>query len=64
MVINTAAIGVRSDPVRTTWTSTDAILYALAVGAGGIDPAGHELAFTTDDSEGVALRTRAGNRGL
>jgi acyl dehydratase len=56
MAINTAAIGVRSDPARTTWTSDDSILYALAVGAGGIDPAGHELAFTTDDSAGVAQR--------
>lgn len=55
MAINTAGIGVRSDPVYTRWTSTDAILYALAVGAGGIDPV-DELAFTTDDSAGVSQR--------
>ena len=53
MAINTAGVGVRSDPVLTTWTSTDPILYALAVGAGGIDPV-DELAFTTDDSAGVS----------
>jgi hypothetical protein len=53
--INTGGIGVPSDPVFTTWTSSDAILYALAVGAGGIDPV-DELAFTTDDSAGVSQR--------
>jgi len=55
MAINTAGVGVRSDPVLTTWTSSDPILYALAVGAGGIDPL-DELAFTTDDSAGVSQR--------
>lgn len=36
-----------------TWTSRDALLYALGVGAGQEDP-GAELAFTTENSEGVA----------
>jgi len=34
------------------WTSTDAIIYALGVGAGGTDPA-VELAFTTENSRDV-----------
>ena len=29
------------------------MLYALGVGAGAIDPAGFELAFTTENSKGV-----------
>jgi acyl dehydratase len=36
---------------RSTWTSTDSLLYALGVGAGTGD-----LAFTTENSEGVDQR--------
>src|SRR5204862_3969788 len=56
MAIDMAGIGVRTDPYRTEWTTTDSMLYALAVGAGGTDPIGPELAFTTDDSTGIAQR--------
>jgi acyl dehydratase len=41
-------------PVERTWTSKDAILYALGVGAGGIDPLGAELSLTTENSANVA----------
>jgi hypothetical protein len=53
MPIDTSRVGVRTDPVTNSWTSADAVLYALAVGAGGTDPAGHELPLTTDDSSGI-----------
>jgi acyl dehydratase len=53
MPINPEAVGSRSDPVRHSWSSTDAILYALGVGAGAVDPL-DELSFTTENSNGVA----------
>lgn len=37
------------DPVSLRWTSNDALLYALAVGAGQADPA-QELDFTTNNT--------------
>ncbi|OLT40642.1 enoyl-CoA hydratase [Saccharomonospora sp. CUA-673] len=40
-------IGVRSDPVERSWDSTDAILYALGVGAGHDNPL-EDLAYTTE----------------
>jgi len=45
-------IGVESEPAERSWTSKDAILYALGVGAGLGDPL-RELEFTTENSEGV-----------
>ncbi|WP_233600272.1 MaoC family dehydratase [Micromonospora sp. M71_S20] len=39
-------------PYERSWTSTDALLYAVGVGAGLGDPL-RELAFTTENSEGV-----------
>lgn len=45
-----------SEPVERTWTSTDAILYALGVGAAAEDPLGPELAFVTENTTGVAQR--------
>jgi acyl dehydratase len=56
MVIDTSGIGAQTDRYTTMWTARDSILYALAVGAGGTDPVGAELAFTTDDSAGIAQR--------
>jgi acyl dehydratase len=48
MPINPNAVGATSDPVERSWTSKDALLYAVGVGA-GLD----ELAFTTENSRGI-----------
>src|SRR5689334_22238130 len=53
VVINLDEVGVPGEPVEDSWTSTDAIFYALAVGAGA-DTGDAELHFTTENSEGVA----------
>ena len=39
-----------------TWHSKDALLYALGVGAGALDPTGFELDLTTENSDGVTQR--------
>jgi Acyl dehydratase len=52
MPLNHDLIGVESEPVEKSWTSTDALLYAVGVGAGLDDPTS-ELAFTTENSAGV-----------
>lgn len=56
MPINPDATGAATEPTRTGWSSTDAILYALGVGAGAPDPTGAELEFTTENSDGVTQR--------
>jgi acyl dehydratase len=43
--INPDAVGTTSEPFATSWTSKDALLYAVGIGAGG-----DELAFTTENS--------------
>jgi acyl dehydratase len=48
MPINPDAVGARGEPIRRKWTSTDALLYALGVGAGT-----GELQFTTENTRGV-----------
>ena len=48
MPINPDAVGQESDPVSTSWTSKDALLYAVGIGAGT-----NELAFTTENTNGV-----------
>lgn len=53
MPIDPAAAGREGAPRTRSWTSTDALLYAVGVGAGLGDPAS-ELAFTTENSDGVA----------
>lgn len=53
MPINPDAVGSESGPVERSWTSKDALLYALGVGAGVIDPTGFELEFTTENSKDV-----------
>jgi acyl dehydratase len=50
--LNLTAIGSVSDPIERTWTSKDALLYAVAVGAGSPDVT-NELTFTTENSHGV-----------
>ncbi|HEX7166782.1 MAG TPA: MaoC/PaaZ C-terminal domain-containing protein [Acidimicrobiales bacterium] len=45
-----------SEWTERSWTSKDALLYALGVGAGVQDPTGFELEFTTENSSGVNQR--------
>jgi len=52
MPINPDAVGAESDPVEKSWDSKDALLYAVGVGAGAVDPA-QELEFTTENSKGI-----------
>jgi acyl dehydratase len=51
MPINPDAVGKSGAPVRKSWTSRDAMLYALGVGA-GVD----ELAFTTENTKDTPQR--------
>lgn len=48
MPINPDAVGTAGGPSRRSWTSKDALLYAVGVGA-GVD----ELQFTTENTGGV-----------
>ncbi|MBI2708994.1 MAG: MaoC family dehydratase N-terminal domain-containing protein [Actinobacteria bacterium] len=52
MTIDPEAVGSTSEPARRRWDGKDAILYALGVGAGSLDPV-DELAFTTENTDGV-----------
>jgi acyl dehydratase len=45
MPINPDAVGSQSEPTEVAWTSKDALLYAVGVGAGV-----NELAFTTENT--------------
>lgn len=49
MPLNPDAVGTKSQPTEISWTSTDALLYAVGVGAGVDEPA-----FTTENSHDVA----------
>ncbi len=51
MPLNPDAVGTESEPVDVSWDSKDALLYAVGVGAGT-----DELAFTTENSDGVQQR--------
>jgi acyl dehydratase len=53
--LNRDVVGVPSEPVERSWTTTDVLLYALGVGAGQEDPLS-ELEFTTENSTGVVTR--------
>ena len=55
MPLDHTVIGVESEPAERAWTSNDAILYALGVGAGLGDPL-RELEFTTENSADVEQR--------
>jgi len=55
MAVDRTLIGVEGEPHERSWDSTDALLYALGVGAGLDDP-GNELAFTTENSHEVDQR--------
>jgi acyl dehydratase len=54
--MNLDAVGAVSQPGRSSWTSKEALLYALGVGAGQTDPTGFELEFTTENSQNVQQR--------
>ena len=51
MPINPDAVGLKGEPVRRSWKSKDALLYALGVGAGT-----EELAFTTENTKDTPQR--------
>ena len=48
MPLNPDAVGSKGDPVEVSWTSKDCLLYAVGIGAGT-----DELAFTTENTNGV-----------
>ena len=48
MPLNPSAVGTTSEPAPFSWTSKDALLYAVSIGAGQ-----HELAFSTENTAGV-----------
>jgi acyl dehydratase len=48
MPINPDAVGSQSEPIEASWTSKDALLYAVGIGAGHDD-----LAFTTENSNEI-----------
>ena len=52
MPLDHSLVGVPGEPQERTWTSTDALLYAVGVGAGLGDPLS-ELKFTTENCEGI-----------
>ncbi len=51
MPVDPGAVGLKGKSVRRSWTSKDALLYALGVGA-GVD----ELAFSTENTKDTAQR--------
>jgi acyl dehydratase len=50
--LNHSLVGIPGEPHERSWTSTDALLYAIGVGAGLGDPL-QELEFTTENTAGV-----------
>src|SRR6516165_2405821 len=52
MALDHSLIGVPGEPHERSWTSADALLYAVAVGAGLGNPL-DELEFTTENSAGI-----------
>ncbi len=55
MPINPDAVGSKSEPTRRKWNSKDALIYALGVGAGVVDPLA-ELQFTTENTSDTPQR--------
>ena len=55
MPINPDAVGSKGEPTRRKWNSKDALIYALGVGAGVVDPLA-ELEFTTENTSGQPQR--------
>ena len=52
MALDHSLVGEPGAPHERSWTSKDALLYAVGVGAGLGDPL-NELEFTTENSEGI-----------
>jgi acyl dehydratase len=52
MPLNHSLVGVPGEGRERSWTSTDALLYAIGVGAGLGDPL-QDLEFTTENTAGV-----------
>jgi acyl dehydratase len=52
MSLDHSLVGVQGEPHERSWTSKDALLYAIGVGAGLGDPL-RDLEFTTENSEGI-----------
>jgi acyl dehydratase len=52
MTLDHSLVGVAGEPAERTWTSADALLYAVGVGAGLGDPL-RELEFTTENCAGI-----------
>src|SRR5437899_1421465 len=52
MALNLDIVGQKSDAHPVSWTSSQALLYALGVGA-GTDESLDELPFVTENTEGV-----------
>lgn len=48
MPLNPDAVGSKGEPVEVSWDSKDCLLYAVGIGAGS-----DELAFTTENTDGV-----------
>jgi acyl dehydratase len=48
MPLNPSAVGTTGEPAPFSWTSKDALLYAVSIGAGH-----EELAFSTENTAGV-----------
>jgi acyl dehydratase len=54
---NLDVVGRETKPIERSWDSKDALLYAVGVGAGSIDPlAPDELKYTTENSINVEQR--------
>jgi acyl dehydratase len=56
MPVNPDAVGTAGEALEARWSSKDALLYAVGVGAGAIDPTGWELEFTTENTSGLPQR--------
>lgn len=52
MSLDHSLVGVQGESYERSWTSKDALLYAIGVGAGLGDPL-RDLEFSTENSEGV-----------
>ena len=52
MALDLSLVGEHGEPHERSWTSKDALLYAVGVGAGLGDPL-NELEFTTENTSGV-----------
>jgi len=53
--INPDAVGSSGEPTERSWNSKDCLLYAVGVGAGGVDPL-WELEYTTENSRDVTQK--------